>query len=101
MASLIVSFPLFAFFFLRITKRTIEDVSIRMLKSRKFLIYLTLVVTFIILIINVITLVYTFIGGNITVNFFLKFLITLIVSGMIFAYYLYEVREDWQKLDKS
>jgi hypothetical protein len=95
-ASLIVSYPLFAFFFLRITKRTMDNPFVRTLKARKFLIYLTLVVAFIIVISNIISIIFNFLNGNVTLNFFLNFLIIVSISSLIFFYYLQQVKEDWQ-----
>lgn len=94
LASLIVSFPLFAFFFLRLTKKTRNFPVIRQLKSRKSLIYFTLVMTFLIVLFNIISLVYGFLSGNTTQNFILKFLTTVFISGMIFIYYLGQIKED-------
>lgn len=93
-AALVVSYPLFSFFFLRITKRTFDHPDIRGLKARKFLIYLTLVVAFLIVIGNVISLVFNFLNGNVTPNFFLKFIVIVSISGVIFSYYLQQVKED-------
>lgn len=94
LSSLIVSYPIFSFLFLKITKKTIENSHMRSLKSRKFLIYFTLVVTFIIALANIISIVYNLFGGNVTFNFLLHFLITMIVSGAIFTYYIYQIKED-------
>ncbi len=95
-ASLIVSYPLFAFFFLRITRRTMDNPFVRTLKARKFLIYLTLVVAFIVVISNVISIIFNFLNGNVTFNFFLNFLIIVSISSLIFFYYLQQVKEDRQ-----
>lgn len=94
LAALIVSFPLFAFFFLRIQSRTAKNPLIRAILARKFLIYATLVVTFIIVTGSIISIIYTFLNGNVNLNFFLHFLVTTFVSGAIFAYYLQQVKED-------
>lgn len=93
-AALIVSYPIYAFFFLIISKRTLIRPQTRNLKSRKLLIYLTLIATFIIVLVNVISIVFSLLGGNVTINFFLHFLTTISVSGAIFGYYLYQVKED-------
>ncbi|OGK09938.1 hypothetical protein A2767_00990 [Candidatus Roizmanbacteria bacterium RIFCSPHIGHO2_01_FULL_35_10] len=93
-ASLIVSYPLFAFFFLKVAKRTEEYPDVRNLNARKSLTYFTLVVTFIIVLVNIISLIYGFLNGNATINFILHFLITVSVSGAVFAYYLNQVKED-------
>lgn len=93
-AALIVSFPLFSFFFLRITLRTINNPLIRALGARKFLIYATLVVTFITVTGSIISIIYNFLNGNVTLNFFLHFVVTTAISALVFAYYLQQVKED-------
>ncbi len=94
LSALIVSTPLFIYFFLKITKRTQVYPPLRQLKSRKFLIYLTLVVTFLILIGNAISTVYGLLSGNVTLNFFMHLIVTALVCGIIFTYYLNQVKED-------
>jgi hypothetical protein len=94
LATLIVAYPLFAYFFLDISKRTRLNPSIRGLKSRKTLIYLTLIITFLIMIGEIINTVFNLLSGNISLNFVLHFTVTVVVTGIIFAYYLFQVRED-------
>lgn len=94
LASLIVTFPLFAFFHLDINKRTLKNNAIRNLKSRRTLIYTTLVGTFLIMLGKIIQTVFNFLNGNVSFNFILHFFVTVSVSAMIFAYYLYQVRAD-------
>jgi len=94
MAAMIVSFPLFAFFFLKVTKRTQANPSIRNLRSRKFLIYATLVITFLVVMAVIVHAVYGLLIGNFSLNFFLHFLTTVGVSSLIFVYYLTQVKED-------
>lgn len=94
LSSLIVSYPLFSFLFLRITRKLILDSHLRSLRSRKILIYMTLIGTFIFLIYSIISTIYNLLGGNITTNFVLHFLVTGGISGIIFTYYLNEVKED-------
>lgn len=94
LALLIVSYPLFAFFFLNVTKRTIANPLLRNIDIRKILIYLTLFVTFIIMFYNVFYTVYSFLNGNIYPNFLLHLATTLGISGTIFVYFAYQVRED-------
>lgn len=94
MASLIVAYPLFSFFFLRNTKRTLANPQIRSMHSRKSLIYITLVATFLIVLFHVVQIVYNFLQGDTTLNFLLHVLATVGVSGAIFGYYVNEVKED-------
>ena len=58
LAALIVSYPIFAFLFLRLTKQLLAKPFLRGLRARKFLIYLTMVITFIILITHIIVIIY-------------------------------------------
>lgn len=94
MAALIVSFPLFSFFFLDIAKRTYKNPTIRNLSARKKLIYATLVITFIIVLSSIISTVYNFLSGNVNINFLLHLLVSLSISGLIFSYYLFEIKGD-------
>ncbi|MDO8610725.1 MAG: DUF5671 domain-containing protein [bacterium] len=94
LSALIVSFPIWAFLFLRITRQTIKTPKIRQLKSRKILTYITLIGTFIIMIANIISTVSSFLNGNISPNFLLHFSVTVGISTLVFVYYLNEVKED-------
>ena len=93
-ASLIVSYPLFSFFFLRVKARVMKYPGLIHLRSRKQLIYMTLVVTFVIVLINIISIIISFLEGNTNWNFFFHFLATVTVSSLIFAYLLNEVKEE-------
>ena len=91
-ASLLVSFPFFAFFFSHVTKRTLENPHIRQLRARKNLIYITLVIAFLVMMYNIIWLVYNMLSGNITINFLINFSTTIIIFGIMFLYYLLQVK---------
>jgi hypothetical protein len=94
LAALIVSSPLFSFFHLKVTKRTLAHPEVRNLPARKTLTYLTLVITFIVALINVITIIYNLLSGNVTLNFVLHFIVTIVLTAIIFIYYLNEVNAD-------
>jgi hypothetical protein len=94
LSALIVSLPLFSFLFLDITRRTLAHPELRNHIVRKILIYLTLVVTFVMMLGYVIAAVYTFLGGNVSVNFLMHLLVTFATAGSIFAYYLSQVKGD-------
>jgi len=96
LSAIIVSYPLFLFLFLRITKNTLANHDLRKIRARKIMIYLTLVITFIISLINFISIVYNFLSGNVSFNFLLHFFTTFGVSSLIFLYYLNQVKEDRQ-----
>lgn len=94
LAAAIVSFPLFLFFFVRIAKRTAQLPAIRNLPVRKQLIYGTLILAFIIALIDIIALIYNVLSGDLTSNSFLKMLVVLTLAGAVAGYYLIQIRED-------
>ena len=61
---------------------------------RKWLTYLTLFVAGVTIITDLIMLINTFLGGEITARFAFKVLAVLIVAGVAFSYYLYDLRRD-------
>lgn len=93
-AALIVSFPIFAYLFVTLHKKTLENPAFRTISARKKLIYFTLVITFIIGIFEIARTIYSLLGGNTTVNFLAHFAVNLTIVGIIFGYYLNEVKED-------
>ncbi|MEK7625590.1 MAG: DUF5671 domain-containing protein [Patescibacteria group bacterium] len=64
----------------------------RDLKLRKWLIYFTLFISAITIIIDLIIFVYNFLNGELTLQFFLKVLVVLLVAGSVFGYYIWELR---------
>lgn len=64
----------------------------RELKLRKWLIYFTLFISAVTIIIDLITFVYNFLSGELSIQFFLKILIVLLVAAAVFGYYIWELR---------
>jgi hypothetical protein len=93
-ASLLVSFPFFAFFFSDVARRTLKNPHIKQLRSRKNLTYITLVIAFLVVMYNIIWLVYNLLSGNVSENFLINLATTLVVFGVIFLYYLLQVKSD-------
>lgn len=60
---------------------------------RKWLTYLTVFVTAVAVAVDLVVLVNTFLGGEITARFILKVLAVLVVSGGVFGYYWYDLRK--------
>lgn len=69
-----------------------KDERKRELKLRKWLIYLTLFVSAITIIVDLITFIYNFLGGELTIQFFLKIFVVLLVAAAVFGYYSWELR---------
>lgn len=65
---------------------------------RKWLMYLTLFIASMTIIIDLITLLNSFLSGEITTRFVLKVLVILIVAASVFGYYLWDLKRDaWKK----
>lgn len=66
----------------------------RDLKLRKWLLYFTLFISAITIIIDLITFIYNFLSGELTVQFFLKILVVLLIAGAVFGYYIWELKRE-------
>ncbi len=91
-ASLVIVFPLYLLLSWLI-ERDIRAVAERANFSiRKWLIYLTLFVAGLTVAIDLIVLINTFLGGEITTRFILKVITVLVVVGGVFGYFIYDLR---------
>ena len=93
-ASLLIVFPLYIFLSWFINKDLSANPLKKNLGVRKWLTYLTLFVAGVAIITDLIMLINTFLGGEITARFAFKILAVLVVAGAAFAYYLYDLRRD-------
>lgn len=93
-AGIIVTFPIFAALFFSLKRETQNHPAVKNIKARKNLFYITLVITFIIMVSHLIMTVYGFLDGSTTARSFANFLVTLFVAGSIFSYLLLQVKED-------
>ena len=93
-AALIVGLPVFLYMS-RLTNRAIHaDPTKRTSPVRRWLTYLTLFVAASVLIGDFTTLVYSLLGGELTVRFVLKVLTVGAIAGTVFWYYLSDLRLD-------
>lgn len=97
-ASLIIIFPLYISF----TRILHNDIRIngekRELWIRRWLMVLTLFGAGVAMVIDLIVLLNTFLGGEeLTTAFLLKVVTVLVVVGGVFLYYLHEVKGTWEK----
>jgi hypothetical protein len=92
LATLLVAFPVF----LWQTRFLLKEMAIQLEKSwsavRRWLTYLTLFVAAVALASDLVTLVFYFLEGELSIRFLLKVGIVCFVSGLAFAYYLATVR---------
>lgn len=64
----------------------------REIKIRKWLVYLTLFVSAVTVIIDLMVLVYNFLNGELSTRFFLKIIVVLLVATAVFAYYFWDLK---------
>ncbi len=96
-AALIVVWPVHILMSWIIGKDLRKDEKKRGRGIRKWLTYLTLFAASLTIIVDLITLLYNFLGGELTMRFALKVLSVLVVAGAVFGYYLWDIRREGDK----
>ncbi len=91
-ASLIIVFPIFLLLSWLVSRDYSKNPEKRGLGIRKWLIFLTLFLTGIAIVTDLIVLVNSFLGGELSSRFLLKVLVILVVAGFVFGYYLWDLR---------
>jgi len=89
---LIVMFPVYLLVMWHINREQKANPTLREIRVHKWLGYLTLFLSAITIIIDVVTLVYNLLGGELTARFVLKVLTVLVVAAIIFYYYFMDLR---------
>jgi hypothetical protein len=97
MASLVVMFPVYVL----LSWYTSKDISKFLYKKdllvRKIMIYIALFVTVLTLIGTLVSLIYTYLGGELSVRFELKALTIFVTALSVFGYYMYSLKRDYTK----
>jgi len=96
-ASLLVMYPLYIGLSWYVSKDIQKFLYKRDLTIRKVMIYATLFVTLCTLIGTLVSIIYTYLGGEISVRFELKALTVFAVALSVFGYYFYSLRRDYAK----
>lgn len=91
-ASLIIVFPVYIWVSWFLQKEMKRDQEKAKSKIRKWLLYFTLFLAVITIIADLVTLIFNLLGGEITLHFILKVLVVLFTAGVIFTYYLWDLR---------
>ena len=89
---LIVAFPVYLLMNWLIGKDVEAEPLRREIRVRKWLDYLTLFISAVTVIGDVIALIYNFLGGELSIRFYLNVLAVLVTAGLIFLYYLKDTR---------
>lgn len=90
---LIVMFPTYMGTILYLQKVYTENKEAREMKSRKWLIYLTLFIAILTILVACVVTLNALFGGELTVRFILKFASLLVVAGGIVGYYSYHLKQ--------
>lgn len=93
LSSLLIVFPLFLLVSWVIYKIYQKEITTREGKTRKWLIYLTLFISSLVVVGDLVVTINTFLNGELTARFILKALVVLVVLLSIFGYYLDDVRK--------
>ena len=89
---LVVAFPVFLYVAQLTGRETRADPTKRASKVRRWLTYITLFIAGSVLIGDVATLIYSLLGGELTVRFVLKAATIAVIAGSVFGYYLRDLR---------
>lgn len=100
-SALVVSWPVVIFMSIFIGKDLRADEGKQNIWIRKWLLHLMLFVSSIAIIIDLITLINTYLDGEITVRFGLKVLAVFVVAIAVFWYYLWELKREPAKATKA
>ena len=93
-SSLLIVWPVLIFVSWMIGKDLRTHVEKQNLRVRKWLMYLTLFIASLTIIIDLISLINSFLSGEITTRFVLKVLVILVVAIAVFGYYLWDLKRD-------
>ena len=95
MASLIVVYPIYVLLSWFVARDISKFLYKRDLKIRKIFIYTALFVTICTLVGTLVSLIYKFLGGELTVRFGFKALAVFVLALTVFGYYLYSLRRNY------
>ncbi|MFY9462880.1 MAG: DUF5671 domain-containing protein [Candidatus Sungiibacteriota bacterium] len=91
-AILLIVFPVYLFLSWLIGRDIIHTPDLRDFKLRKWLIYFTLFISAISIIIDLVILIYNFLGGELTTPFIFKIFAVFAAAAAVFGYYLWDLR---------
>ena len=93
LAILVIVFPLFVWWNSYIQKDLERNPEKKELKSRRWLLYFTLFAAAIVIIGDLVSLVFRFLNGDLTIQFVLKILAVFVIAAAVFTYYLWNIRK--------
>lgn len=97
MASLVVMFPVYLLLSWYVARDITKFLYKRDILVRKIMIYVALFVTVLTLIGTLVSLIYKYLGGELSIRFELKALAVFVTALAVFGYYMYSLRRDYSK----
>ncbi|PIZ94837.1 MAG: hypothetical protein COX81_02430 [Candidatus Magasanikbacteria bacterium CG_4_10_14_0_2_um_filter_37_12] len=94
---LLVALPVYGWAIWSLRKIYKKEPEKKDLWIRRWLTYFTIFVAAIIIIIDMITLINNYLGGEFTIRFFLKVLAVLVVATAVFSFYLLDIKDKMSK----
>jgi len=94
LSTLIVAFPIFLVVSWRISRAIRLDPTKRASRTRRMLTYVMLFIGALTLIGDVVTLIYNFLGGELSTRFVLKVVTVGVIAGAVVAYYVADLRSE-------
>lgn len=99
LAAIIVAFPLYLYMMRYLKKLEFHDVERRESGVKKWLSYITLVIVATVIIGDLVAILTSLLGGELTARFILKALSVLYIAVSIFWYYLWDLQRSEKKTD--
>lgn len=91
-ASLVIVYPLYLVVVWHMKREFTRWPELEASRIRKWLTYFTLFAAAVAIITDLVTLLYNFLGGELSIRFVLKVLAVLFIASVVFAYYLFDAR---------
>lgn len=92
-AMVVVAYPTFLFLNINVRRKTATGELPERSAVKRVLTYITLFIIAFTTIVDLITIIYQFLGGELTARFATKGFSILLIAGFVFLYYLGELRE--------
>ncbi len=94
LATLTVIFPVLVWVQRRLRTQAVQVHALQTLRSRKWILYITLFVAAVVIMGDTVAVLYQFLQGDLTLRFFLKILSVLIIAAAVFSLYLWQIKRD-------
>ena len=93
LAILVIVFPLFVWWNSYLQKDLERNPEKKELKSRRWFLHFTLFAAAIVIIGDLVSLVFRFLNGDLTIQFVLKILAVFVIAATVFTYYLWNIKK--------